>query len=49
MLYELVKSLIGVVLVEFEFIYGLGTIVACIFGVLLLFTPLMLVLKLGDR
>ena len=46
MLYDLVVDLIGVVPVEFEFIYGLGTIVACVFGVLLLFTPLILVLKL---
>lgn len=48
MLYELVVDLIGVVPHEFEFIYGLGTLVACVFGVLLLFCPLIFVLKLVD-
>ena len=46
MLYNLVTSLIGEVPVEFEFIYGLVTIVACVFGVLLIFTPLILILKM---
>ena len=48
MLYDLVVSLIGVVPPEFEFVYALGTIVSAVFGVLLLFTPLIMVLKLGD-
>lgn len=46
MLYDLVVMLIGELPIEFEFIYGLVTIVACIFGVLLIFTPLILILKL---
>ena len=47
MLYDLVVQLIGVVPPEFEFIYGLGTLVACVFGILLLFAPIMFVLKVG--
>ena len=47
MLYDLIVQLIGVVPPEFEFIYGLGTLVACVFGVLLLFMPLIFVLKVG--
>ncbi len=46
MLYDLVVELVGTVPVEFEFIYGLVTIVACIFGILLLFSPIIFVLKL---
>ena len=49
MLYDLVVQLIGTVPVEFEFIYGLATLVACIFGILLLFLPVIFVLKLGDN
>ena len=44
-MYDLVVSLIGSVPSEFEFIYGLVTIVACVFGILLLFSPIMLALK----
>lgn len=49
MLYDLIVQLIGVVPVEFEFIYGLATLVACVFGILLLFSPIIFVLKLGGR
>lgn len=45
MLYEIVYNLIGPVPLEFEFIYGLGTIVACVFGILLIFMPIMLAIK----
>ena len=47
-MYDLMVSLIGPVPIEFEFIYGLGTLVACIFGIILLFTPVIFVMKLVD-
>ena len=48
-MYDLVVSLIGVVPPEFTFIYGLITMVACIFGIMLLFSPIVFVLKLGGK
>ena len=47
-MYDLMVNLIGVVPVEFEFIYGLATLVACIFGIILLFSPVIFVMKLVD-
>lgn len=47
-MYDLMVSLIGVVPVEFEFIYGLATLVACIFGLVAIFMPLIVVMKLVD-
>ena len=44
-MYDLVVQLIGVVPNEFTFIYGLVTIVACIFGIMLIFSPIMFCLK----
>ncbi len=44
-MYDLVVSLIGSVPVEFEFIYGLVTLVASIFGILLIFSPIVFCLK----
>ena len=46
MLYDLVVQIIGTVPIEFEFIYGLVTIVASLFGVLLIFSPVILCIKL---
>lgn len=48
-MYDLVTQLIGEVPTEFSFIYGLGTMVACIFGILLLFSPIVMALKLLSR
>lgn len=48
MLYSLVVDLIGVLPPEFQFIYGLVTLVASVFGILLLFSPFIVVFKLFD-
>lgn len=47
-MYELVVELIGTVPVEFEFIYGLVTMVACIFGIVAIFSPIVVAMKLVD-
>lgn len=47
-MYDLVVSLIGELPVEFTFVYGLVTMVACVFGILLIFLPILAVIKLVD-
>lgn len=47
-MYELMVSLIGPVPIEFEFIYGLATLVGSIFGIIAIFSSLILVFKLVD-
>jgi hypothetical protein len=44
-MYELVKTLIGVVPREFEIIYGIGTYLMFIMFLLLLFSPFIMLFK----
>jgi len=47
-MYGLIVELIGPVPIEFEFVYGLATLVGCIFGIMLIFVPVIIALKLVD-